>query len=209
MTLWHFNKPWHASQNLDDEEQSIADFIRINIISNHYHFTDGNFIFIPNQAYTEKSKNIENPKKFSISHNFINNFKERNRISTRKVHFKRKENVEDKTYYSFNSDINKLLKEADKRDDIVLEKAVETSWHILPTNVHDWANTGDENVIILTKYCEKANFTAMCSVTSNYQPLNLFLIVDKRSTTEEDLENIKNEIYPHTIRRSNSQWMTK
>ena len=47
--LW---RPYNGSINhgmrhrifTDDEEQSIADFIRINIISNHYHFTDRNFI---------------------------------------------------------------------------------------------------------------------------------------------------------------------
>ena len=68
---------------LMQKKSSIADFIRINIIRNHYHFADRNFIYLANQAYEEKTRNVAEPKQFKISHHFIQDFKKRKRISLR------------------------------------------------------------------------------------------------------------------------------
>lgn len=215
-----FNPSWrpynnrinHGTHNrifTDKEEQSLANYIKENIINQHYHFTDRNFIYLANQAFQDKYRNIETKKEFKISHHFIQDFKKRNRISTRKAHFKRKDNVDPKDYKDFISEIKELIKQADTRDDIVLVNADETAWYILPQNVHTWATTGSENVIILTKDEEKANFTCMCSITSNYQALKLFLILDNKKVTNDEFENIENDSYPHSVNMSNSQWMTQ
>lgn len=74
---------------------------RVNIIEKHYHFSDRNFIFLANQAFQDKYRGIETNKQFKISHHFIQDFKKRNRISTRKAHFKRKEGVNPKDYKDF------------------------------------------------------------------------------------------------------------
>lgn len=87
--------------------------------------------------------------------------------------------------------------------------ADETAWYILPLNVHTWATTGIENVIILTKDEEKANLSCMFSITSNYQALKLFLILDNKKVTNDEFENIENDSYPHSVKLSNSQWMTQ
>lgn len=49
----------HHSIFTDDEEQSIADFIRINIISNHYHFTDRNFILSQIKLIQKNAKTLK------------------------------------------------------------------------------------------------------------------------------------------------------
>lgn len=98
---------------------------------------------------------------------------------------------------------------ADTRDDIVLVNADETSWYILPQNVHTWANTNSENVIILTKDEEKANFICMSSITSNYQSLNLFLFFNQKKILNDEFDEIESDSYPHSIKLSNSQWMTQ
>ena len=62
----------------DEEERSIAEFIRANILEQGLYFTDEDFRYWVMQAFLEKHQDDEQIKQFNASNGFIYNFKQRN-----------------------------------------------------------------------------------------------------------------------------------
>ena len=73
-----------------EEEDNIATFIKENIIRPGYFFTDDDFRELIISEYLRKYNNSENIKKFNASNGYIFHFKEKNKISSRKCHIRRR-----------------------------------------------------------------------------------------------------------------------
>jgi hypothetical protein len=77
-----------------DEERSIKEFIISNHLIPGLFFCDQMFGDIAIQAFLTQYADLEKVPQFNRSARFINNFKERNRLSSRSVHSRRRPTVE-------------------------------------------------------------------------------------------------------------------
>lgn len=103
----------------DQEENSIAQFIKEYYISPGYYFTDEDFKDIAFAAWREKylpmldSDNPEDLKSFKDFHcsdGFVFDFKNRHRFSSRKFHTKRRPDVSDEYEMNFINEIKDIKK---------------------------------------------------------------------------------------------------
>lgn len=190
----------------DEEEEALADFIRFNYIDQGYHFSDKSFINFANQAYNEKYQNIENPPQFNCSKHFIQNFKKRNRISSKRAHYQRRPSASKKEIDKFIEDIKALIKKG-RSSKIIILNADETYWHILPNNTRTWARKGSDHVVIRTFDSTKAHITAMATINQDGSKLPLFLIA--KGETEKCEQSQLGDIFPHESHHSTNAWMTR
>lgn len=190
----------------NEEEKALADYIRINYIEQGYHFSDKSFIILANQAYNEKYIDVENPPEFNCSKHFIQNFKKRNRISSKRAHYQRRPSASKKDIDDFINEIKRLITQS-KTKNIVILNADETYWHILPNNTKTWANKGSDHVVIRTYDSTKAHITAMATINIDGSKLPLFLIA--KGETERCEQNQLGDISPNESHHSTNAWMTK
>ena len=80
-----------------------------------------------------------------VSDHFIHDFKERNHISSRLAHPKRRSDSNEEQNIEWENDIGELLNTF-PRDRIL--NCDETSWQIFPNSLKTWAETGSQNIQI-------------------------------------------------------------
>ena len=168
----------------DDEENALAEYIIENIIKPHLYFSDRNFVYLANNAFLEKYRDTddENIPQFLCSHSFVTDFKTRHRITSRRAHFMKRPELLDPDILSFQRKIHKIISQSDINKDSIVINADETSIHIVPKNVQTWAEIGSENIYIHVEDNVKTNFTALLSITSNYDKGEYFFHSSSPST---------------------------
>lgn len=173
----------------DAEENALKEYIIENIIKPHHYFSDRNFAYLANSAFMEKYKDINEDDQipqFLCSHSFVTDFKTRHNICSRRAHFMKRSEIQNSDFSEFQIKIHKIINESDKSKNSVVVNADETSIHIVPKNVQTWAEVGSENVYIHVEDNTKTNFTALLSITSNYEKLPLIT----KSTTKKKIMKI-------------------
>lgn len=196
----------------DEEENSLHEYIIENIIKPHHYFSDRNFAYLANSAFMEKYKDIDDDEEipqFMCSHSFVTDFKARHKLCSRRAHFMKRPEIEDFDLLQFQIKLKKIIKDSDLNKDSVVVNADETSIHIVPKNVQTWAEIGSENIYIHVEDNTKTNFTALLSITSNYEKLPIFLIT--KSTKKNNEENLQNfdfgDIGPNVSYSQTNAWM--
>ena len=174
----------------DAQEQEIYNYIYTNYISKNIFFSDKQFVSIAYDFFFKFYP--EGEKKFECSSHFISDFKKRHRISSRLAHYKRRKNIDIypeikiETIETFTVQINSLIEYAKIHDETVIN-ADETAWYNLPSNLCTWAETGSKSVQINVDDSEKVHISVMCSITSDFEKLALFLIA--KGKTEKSEQN--------------------
>lgn len=83
-------------------DQSISNLIKTNIIDQHKHFQDADFTKLVYSTTNEEGIDLRD---FRYSHHFVSDFKTRNRLSSRKAHFKKRPTTQTTTIEEFKFDI--------------------------------------------------------------------------------------------------------
>lgn len=167
----------------DEEEQSILEVINETYIKPGKLFTDAMFIEIVMSAFLEKHRNLEKPPDFNVSDHFIHDFKERNHISSRTSHPKRRSDSDEHRNIEWERDIADLLITF-PRDRIL--NCDETSWQVLPNTMKTWAETGFENVQIRVNGNKKECVTALATIAADGTKCPLFLIAKGKTARCEE-----------------------
>ena len=186
----------------DQEEEAIAQFIEDNYFAQGYAFHNEDFKKIAVDAFLMKYQDAETVPEFQCSPGFITDFKERNNISQRRAHYKRRPDVDAAAVARWIAMISELAQNV-PLDRIV--NADETCWRILPSGLTTWAKKGAENISICTKDDEKQKITVMASITAAGTKLPLFVIA-KGSTSVVETTQI-GDIAPHFTHHTPNGWM--
>ena len=186
------------------EEDAIADFIRTNIIEPGQFFTDNDFRTIAITAFLEKYQDYEKIPSFNCSNGFIYDFKKRHHFSSRRMHLKRRPNIEEENILQWKQKIKSLLKEVPK-DHIV--NVDETAWFFYPRGLLTWAEKGSSNVSVTIGGSDKENITALCAITAAGTKLPMMLIASGKTKHVE--ESQLGDVGPHWTSHSASGWTTE
>lgn len=186
----------------DEEEESIAQFIEDNYFAQGYAFHNEDFKKIAGDAFLMKYRNAEKFPEFQCSPGFITDFKERNKISQRRAHYKRRPDIDADAVAEWVATITNLA-ENTPLDRII--NADETCWRILPSGLTTWAKKGAENISICTKDDEKKAITVMASITAAGTKLPLFVIAKGGTAAVETTQ--LGDIAPHFAHHTTSGWM--
>ena len=209
---WKENQSWrpydgsvhgfHHRIFSDNEEKSIADFIRSNYIQPGRLFQNLDFQRLASQAFLEKySGNDDHPEPM-FSKKFVSNFKNRNGISSRKSRYRRRPKFPKEDINGWCDKIKELLRS--KPVDRILN-GDETSWRILPSSMSTWADKGSDSVKINVEDDEKRMVTVMATITAAGTKLPLFMVAKGKTAAVESSQ--LGDISYHMSTHSPSGWM--
>lgn len=193
----------------DEVENEIADFIKDNYVKPGNYFPDWQFKNIMFQEYNE---NDSIKRDFHCSPQFIIDFKNRHRFSSRLAHIKRRPDPEPldenglSSIEKFFMKVLETIENARLADEPVLN-GDETGWVILPPKMKTWAIKGTSNIIINVKDDEHAHISAMCTISIDFQKLPIFFIAKGNSVAAEDSQ-LGDEIFPNVSTHSVKSFMT-
>ena len=187
-----------------EEEEALAEYIRVNIIACGQLFTDQDFRILAFAAFWDKYLNSDDIPDFRCSNGFIYDFKKRHNFSSRRAHMKRRPNINEEDLKFWKSRIKELLNTVPK-DHIV--NVDETAWFLYPKGLLTWATKGDSNISLSISGSEKENVTALCSITAAGTKLPMMLIAAGKTAAVEQSQ--LGDIYPHWKTHSESGWTTE
>lgn len=191
----------------DAEEAAIKDYIFKNFLEPGFVFTNQDFIDIAVNAYlTKHNDDLDNDKivkDFLVSHQFIYDFKERNHISSRAIHYKRRPSVSQEEKNKWVQLIKELLNN-NAHDRIV--NCDETSWKACPNGILTWAEKGTDGIKIEVNSNEKECITAMASIKADGTKIPLFILAHGKTPRCETSQI--GDISHHMSTYSENGWMT-
>ena len=139
-------------------------------------------------------------KNFNCSAGFINDFKKRHGISSRKAHFKRRPVVSEEAVIEWKQKIRNLLNNID--NDYILN-VDETNWMVYPNNLKTWAPTGNDSIQISINGNDKENFTCLATVSASGKKFPLQIIATGKTGRCE-----KGQILQYLEENQNDIWAT-
>lgn len=187
-----------------EEEQSIAEFIRSNVIKAGVYFTDEDFRDLIMNAYLLKYLDEDSiPRDFRASNGFIWDFKRRNHFSSRKSHYKRRTESSPAFIEEWKRQVAEVF--ANVPLDHILN-CDETSWKTYPNGLRTWADRGARDVQVRIGGSEKQCMTVLATVCADgtKRPL-MFLAEGKKDGV---LTSQLGDVGPHWKTRSESGWIT-
>lgn len=208
-TIWRWSKRWNRDMNYDpsdmkvhgtfnriftdEQENSIVEYIDEVYIKLGKYFPDFFFQSLIFEAYDDIYQNSPTAPHFQCSPGFIQDFKERHRISSRIAHFRQRpiNKSEQKILQEielFKSKIKTLIEKARNSEEPVIN-ADESGFQILPTSIKTWSFKNAKNVSINVSDSDKDRISIMASITSDYEKLPLF-IIGKGESLEDAQENL-------------------
>ena len=167
-------------------------------------FQDQDFRLLAMQAYLEKNSELDDIKEFTLSDHFIQNFKSRNRFSSRKPHIKRRPCSDSSYIEHWKFEISKLFDEVSHSR---ILNADETAWKIMPNGLTTWTVKGTDNIQLLVNDDAKECLTVMATITAAGTKLPLFIIAKGKTQQVEQLQI--GDVYPHFTSHSESGLMTR
>lgn len=182
----------------DEQEQSVVDYIDSNYMSPGNYFSGVHFQGLIFEAYDEIYGNQENPPPFSCSSQFIQDFKYRHQISSKKAHFRQRPSTKSEDQIreelqTFKTQIISLIQSVKNSNEPVIN-CDETGFQIMPTSIQTWAFKKSKNVIVNVNDNLKDRISVMASITSNNEKLPLFFIskADNEDNANEQLGELIN-----------------
>lgn len=155
--------------------------------------------------WCEDKENWLEMDKFKCSATFITDFKKRNHISSRRLHYKRRPNVTAEDKIRWVSYVRQLLR--DVSHDLIINMD-ETHWQTFPNGILTWRMTGDDAVQVKIDGNEKQGLTVLASVTASGKKLPL-LILAKGKTERCERTQLPEDLGSHFKFHSQSGWSTR
>ena len=206
--LW---RPWQNDRGeakrlfSDEVEAEVAKYIRETYFEKNLLFCNDDFKPIMFDLWCEDKDNWLEMDTFKCSPGFITDFKKRNHMSSRALHYKRRSEASLETRLEWVNRIQKLLREEDKEYIINMD---ETHWQTFPNGIMTWRTTGSDSVQVRMNGNEKQGLTVLASITATGRKLPL-LILAKGKTTRCENTQIPADIGNNFKFHSPSGWSTK
>ena len=177
----------------DEQENNLTEHIIEVYIKTNRYFPDFAFQSLAFQFFDEIYKNTPDPPKFNCSAGFINDFKNRNRFSSRLSHFRQRPLTKSqikiqKEIDDFRSLVSQLINHSKSSNEPIIN-ADETGYQILPSSIKTWAIKNSSNVSINVADSDKDRLCIMASITADFEKLPLFIIGkgERKEDVEEEL----------------------
>lgn len=214
-TVWRWVKRWEKDDNYDpsdmsvhgtfnriftdEQERNLTEYIVEVYIKTGRYFPDFAFQSLAFQLYDDIYENSLNAPSFNCSSGFINDFKNRNKFSSRLAHFRQRpisksQKKINQEIDNFKSLVTQLINDSKNSNEPVIN-ADETGYQILPTSIKTWAIKNTKNISINVADSDKERLSIMASITSDFKKLPLFIIgkgTDRDQVEEELGELIDN-----------------
>jgi hypothetical protein len=185
----------------DEQELELLDEIIVNYIVPGKLFNIHNFRLVAMAKFASAGGD---PSKFQCSQQFVQDFKARHGLSSRRFHMRRRNRgVDLEKVIAWTDEMQRLLSSVDA-DRIV--NCDETAWRVVPTGLLTWAPVGADSVSVITGADDKGSITALASVTAGYQKLPLYLIA--KGLTERAEQGQLGPHAGHEADHSTSGWTT-
>jgi hypothetical protein len=156
---WHTDDRRHKRIFSDDEQAAMVSFLRDNFITPGLIFADSDFREIAMNAFLAKYPDADlNMPMFQCSAGLIAMFKAQHRLTTRKIHFKRRSALTDEQRQRWVISIQELLRTV-SWDRII--NCDEISWPLHRIGILTWAEVGTESVQTKIEHNEKKHFTVV------------------------------------------------
>lgn len=217
---WEINPKWSPADTSvhgnfhrifnDDEEKNMVEYIDSNYINPGNYFSGIHFQSLAFEAFDEKFGEEEDMPHFNCSPQFIQDFKERNKITSRVAHFRQrpvKKTDEEITneLNEFKIQIQSLIESAQNSDEPILN-CDETGFSILPTTIKTWAFKKAKNIVVNVNDDLKNRISVMATISSDNQKLPLFIIA-KADNEDDAMDQLGELINDNQFTFSNSSYM--
>ena len=204
-------RPWDNDRGearrlfTDEVEADVAKYIRETYFEKDLLFCNEDFKQLMFDLWCEDKDNWLEMDRFKCSPTFISDFKKRNHISSRRLHYKRRPKVTEEDKIAWVSYVRGLLREVNH--DFIINMD-ETHWQTFPNGILTWRMTGDDAVQVRIDGNEKQGLTVLASVTASGQKLPL-LILAKGKTQRCEQTQLPEDIGAHFKFHSQSGWSTR
>jgi hypothetical protein len=203
-------RPWHTHHGAHRricsplQETAIVAFIQDNFIDAGLIFTDSDFRELAMTAFLANHVDTEDAlPPFQCSPGFIADFKTRHRLTSRKIHYKRRPAVTEEQRVAWMKRINDLITAVDLSRIVNCD---ETSWLLHPKGILTSAGLGCQSVQAKINGDEKDCITVMASVTASGGKLPLAFIASGKTMRVE--ESQIGPVDGHWRAHSESGWQT-
>lgn len=204
-------RPWQNDHFLskrcftDEVEEEVAQYIRQEYFEKDLLFCNSDFKQIMFDLWCQDKENWLEMDKFKCSSGFITSFKQRHRISSRKLHYKRRPTVTQEQKAAWMAYVRRLLREQDHRFIVNMD---ETHWQTFPNGIMTWRAKGDDAIQVRIDGNEKQGLTVLASITAAGTKLPLLLLA-KGKTERCERTQIPEDIGEHYRFHSPSGWSTR
>ena len=204
-------RPWNTDRSRahrlfsDEVEAAIAQHINDTFFEEDLLFTNDDFRQLVFELWCEDKDDWQKMDEFKCSAGFITDFKARNRISSRKLHYKRRPTVTAEQKTAWMDYVHSLLSTANA--DLIINMD-ETHWQTFPNGIMTWRRTGSDAVQVRMNGNEKQGLTVLASVTASGKKLPL-LILAKGKTERCEQTQLPENIGRHFKFHSSSGWSTQ
>ena len=223
VSKWHANikenPQWHPllvdksprHQVLDDLlEDSIMQYIDDNFLSKGFQFNDRLCSLIALKFY---DRFVEAPRTdFKASKSWVKRFKAKYHYVYRKAHEKKRPTKTAEFYQScevFIEKIKKVIEKHEKEGTLFLVANVdETQWKLVFRGEMTWAEKGSQQVSVNINYNEKADLTALATITADESRMKLPLFIVKKGTSSQTLRSLSEVSNLCQLSYSDSGWTT-
>jgi hypothetical protein len=173
----------------DEQERELAEHIRENFTRKGLLFTDADFRLLAIDWWYKihdidrSSLEAAMIRDFTSSNGFMHRFKKRHRMTSRRVHFKRRPQPNPERKERWMKEVEDLFRTVSRSHILNCD---ETSWRLYPNGILTWAEIGSENVIAEIAGDEKECITAMATITADGRKLPLYLIAKGKTPRVEE-----------------------
>jgi hypothetical protein len=167
------------------QERDLAEKIRSDFTNKGLLFTDADFRLLAIDCYYKwhdddpASWVAAMARDFICSNGFIHRFKKRHRMTSRRVHFKRRPAPDPARRKQWDMKMEELFRSVPWSHILNCD---ETCWRLYPNGILTWAEIGSENVLAEIDGDEKAGITAMATITADNRKLPLYCIAKGKTT---------------------------
>jgi hypothetical protein len=202
-------RPWHSQVHgahhrvfSDEQELELLDDIIVNYIVPGKMFNIHNFRLM---ALSKYAAGGGDPGKFQCSQQFVQDFKTRHKLSSRRFHMRRRNRGADLAQViEWTDEMQRLLSSVEANRIVNCD---ETCWRVIPTGLLTWAPVAADSVSVIASADEKSCITALASVTAGYEKLPLYLIA--KGLTERAERGQLGPHAGHEADHSESGWSTR
>ena len=172
-------RPWKSEKRnqhrifTDQEETAMCDFIVKNFLEPGILFTNQDFKRIAANAWLEKHRGSDTPRRFEASDGFVTKFKKRHGFSTRRAHQKKRSPSDQCYMENFLATMKELLATKDPER---IVNADETFWRTIPGDMRTWGRRGSQNIQFHACGCDKDGVTVLAAITAARTKLPLQII---------------------------------
>ena len=203
-------RPWdpanhgqHLRKFTDEEEEAIVDYIFDNYIVPGIPMTNETFRTVLEHAWYDKYRDAEEVPDFHFSDGFIDDFKRRHRLSTRKAHLARRPKTTIEQQRKFVEAVKLVLDKVPKQ---YVLNCDETFWRSVPGDIRTWGVKGSDTIKISVEADEKEGVTVLACIGADCTKHPMWMIAEGKTTIcHRQLGDPQGNFVTHSV----SGWSTE